>query len=240
MARRSRFDTTHWSLILAARGTDSAEASQALAELCESYWYPLYAYVRRRGYDADRAGDLTQAFFLRFLEKEYLKDVRPEVGKFRSFLLASLKHFLANEWDRSQALKRTADRNAISLDEDVAEGRYALHAVDELTPESIYERQWAMTVLERALDRMRREQESRGNRVRFEHLQQYLTSSQGEPPYREVASRLGITEGAVKTAIYRLRREFGHALRVEVSPTVQNEKEVDAELKYLLSVVSPG
>lgn len=235
----TRFQTTHWSVVLAAAEADSPASRDALATLCQAYWPPLYAFVRRRGYAPAEAEDLTQSYFARLLEKNYLGEVRAEAGRFRSFLLASVSHFLANEWDREHARKRRPDRGIISLDADEAERRYSDEPADQLTPERLYERQWAATVLGRVLEVLRDEFVSAGEWERFDRLKSYLTGSSPAAPYVEVASELGLSEAAVKTAVHRLRRRYGELLRQEIGALVQDPSEVDDELRYLLRVVAP-
>lgn len=234
MVAARRFATTRWSLVLGARDGDSAASQAALAELCESYWFPLYAFVRRQGHGPDDAADLTQGFFAKLLEKNYLQDVRPDAGRFRSFLLASLKHFIYNEWDRQQAQKRGGHVPKISLDAALAESRYAIEPVESRTPEDLYERHWALTVLQRALERLEAETPA-GKRDRFENLRPYLTGDGSDATYAEVAARLGLSEGGVKVAVHRLRHRFGAMLRQEIGETVADPQEVDDEIRHLLT-----
>lgn len=229
-----RFQTTNWNLVLAARDESSSVRREALEALCERYWYPLYACVRAWGYDPDASRDLTQGFFALCLEKGYLEDVRPEAGRFRSFLLASLKHFLSHERDKERALKRGGGSPPISLDTRTAEGRFAGELANYRTPEEVFERRWALTVLDHALDQLRLETEARGEPERFDRLKQFLTGEQPHPSYREVAAELAMTEGAVKGAVHRLRRQLGRLLREEIGETVAEVDEVDDEVRYLL------
>lgn len=230
---RRRFATTRWSQVLAAGHADTRGSREALSRLCESYWYPLYVYVRRWGYDADQAQDLTQEFFARLLEKHYLQAADPSRGRFRSFLLASLKHFLANERDRAGAIKRGGRATILPLEIESAEGRYSLELPDEETPERIYERRWALTLLERTLARLSGEFEAVGKRTLFVRLEGYLTGEQETLPYADLAFDLGMSEGAVKVMIHRLRRRFGSLLREEVGDTVSTPAEVDDEIRDL-------
>ncbi|MGH7335978.1 MAG: RNA polymerase sigma factor [Myxococcota bacterium] len=227
------FDTTHWSVVLAARDGDGSRARAALDALCAAYWQPLYAFVRRQGHGADEAADLTQAYFLRFLEKAYLDDVARERGRFRAFLLASMRHFLANEWDRKKAQRRAGDLAALSLDFLVAERNFNAEAVGERSPEAEYERRWALAVLARALVALERAEREAGREAQFAHLRVFLTES-SETPYAEIGAALGTSESAVKIAVHRLRRKFGDKLRAEVASTVEDAAEVDDELKHLL------
>jgi RNA polymerase sigma-70 factor (ECF subfamily) len=235
-ARGDRFATTHWSIVVSAGASQSPEARQALATLCENYWFPLYAYVRRRGYDSYEAEDLTQEFFLRLLAKNYLAGVDREKGKFRAFLLASLKHFLANEWNRSRTRKRGCGKAVLSLDALSAESRYRLEPADELTPEKLFERRWAIAVLDEVLARLQAEFLAlHGEQAAFNRLKQFLTAGQAPAGYSEVAATLGMTEGALKVAVHRLRRRYRQLLRDEIAQTVASPEEIDDEIHYLLS-----
>ena len=231
------FATTHWSVVLAAGHRSSSNSDQALAELCRTYWYPLYAYVRRRVEDAHEAQDLTQEFFARLLEKEYLKDVDPERGKFRSFLLAAMRHFLSKERDRARAQKRGGGRAPISLDFQAAEDRYRLEPADALTPERLYQRRWALTLLDQVVARLQQELAAAGKPALFERLKVFLTSKQDSPPYRRVADQLGMTEGAVRVAVHRLRRRYRELLKEQIAQTVGSPEEVDDELRELFAAV---
>jgi len=238
--RRTRhFATTHWSIVVAAGAEESSQRCHALETLCRTYWYPLYAYVRRRGATAEDARDLTQAFFARLLEKGTLRAADPERGRFRSFLLGSLNHFLANEWRRSQAKKRGGGRAAIPLDIHSGETRYALEPSHDLTPEKIFERRWALTVLERALAALRDEAIRAGKQDLFEHLKAYLVGETSAIPYREIGDAVGMTAGAVKTAAHRLRRQCRELIREEVAQTVADPEQVDDELRHLFTAISP-
>lgn len=221
--------------MLAAGGTDTHGSRRALAELCEAYWYPIYAFVRRQGSSAEDAADLTQGYLLQLLEKGALKGLRPEAGRFRSFLFASIKNFLSNERDRDRALKRGGGRAPFSLDAEAAESRYRIEAADDLTPEKLFERRWATTVLQRAMVRMRSEIVDVGDIARFDKLKAYLSGDGLEPAYRTVASELGMTESAVGVAVHRLRRRFGESLRAEIGETVADPREIDEEIRYLLT-----
>ncbi len=232
------FATTQWSVVLAAGRGDSTKTRQALAALCEAYWYPLYAFVRRQGYDSEQSRDLTQGYFLQLLEKDFLADVRPELGRFRAFLIVSVKHFLSNERDRERALKRGGGQAPIRLDAAEAEDRYRFEPVDALTPERLFERRWATTVLERALEGLRVESEGDGESARFGRLKPYLTGAEPASSYREAAGDLEMTEGAVKTAVHRLRKRFGELLRHEIAQTVADPRDVDGEIRYLLETMA--
>jgi RNA polymerase sigma-70 factor (ECF subfamily) len=232
-----RFATTRWSQVIAAGSGQTEDARVALARLCELYWYPLYAFVRRWGYDADQAQDLTQEFFARLLEKHYLRAADPARGKFRSFLLASLKHFLSNERDRVGAIKRGGRTTVLPLEFENAEGRYNLEPPDEETPETVYERRWALTLLGRTRVRLRAEFEASGKGALFARLEGHLTGDQEALPYAELGAALGMSEGAVKVAMHRLRRRFGALLRAEIAETVSEPAQVDDEIRELFRAV---
>ena len=238
----ARVATTQWSQVLAAKDGSDTEAQAALESLCQTYWQPLYSYVRHQGSSSDEARDLTQGFFAEFLEKDFLGGVDPDKGRFRSFLLASLRHFLSHERDRERALKRGGGTMTLSLDVEAGEAGYATRPEAATTPEQVFERRWAATVLDRAMDRVREETRESGGVTQFETLKRYLTSGEAPKPYREVARELGMTEGAVAAAVARLRRQLARCLRAEVAEIVVNPAEIDDELRHLLAVVqgSPG
>jgi RNA polymerase sigma factor (sigma-70 family) len=231
------FLTTRWTEVIQAAQTSAPGSGAALENLCGKYWYPLYAYVRREGVSPHDAQDLTQAFFARFLEKNYLAQVDRTRGKFRSFLLASLKHFLANEWDRLRAQKRGGSVQIISLDEQAAESRYLLEPRDEASAEKIFERRWALTVLETVLTRLERECADAGKADQFRHLKDHMMA-EASAPQAELARRLDMTPGALKVAIHRLRKRYRALLREEIAQTVSTPAEVDAELRHLLTVIA--
>jgi RNA polymerase sigma factor (sigma-70 family) len=235
-----RFPSTRLSLVRIACRDSSHESRQALATLCRLYWYPLYAFVRREGHNPDEAQDLTQAFFARLLEKKYLKDYEASRGRFRSFLLASLKHFLSNERDRASAQKRGGGATALSLDAVIQSGerRYSLEPRSELTPDKIFERQWALTVLDRVISRLQAEFAESGKGAQFERMKPLLAGDESRIPYAELASELNTTEGALKTAIHRLRRRYREILRDEIAQTVGHADEVQEEIRYLVSVLT--
>jgi RNA polymerase sigma-70 factor (ECF subfamily) len=232
-----RFATTHWSLVLAAGRGGTPASRQALAALCETYWYPLYAFVRRSGHQPEDARDLTQAFFTRLLEKDYLQAADPGRGRFRSFLLAAFRHFLSKERDRANALKRGGGRPAISLDLDAGESRYRLEPAHQLTPERVYDRRWALTLLDRAFQGLREEFARSGKGHLFDRLRVFLTGDDGPPAYRRVADECGISEGAVKVAVHRLRRRFRDSLLDEIGQTVADPGEADDELRHLFDAL---
>jgi RNA polymerase sigma-70 factor (ECF subfamily) len=231
---RGSFATTHWTVVLAAGRSDSTRARDAMESLCRTYWYPLYAYVRRRGYSAADAEDLTQGFLTRLLELDSLADVRRERGKFRSFLLASLNHYLSDERDRASAAKRDA-RRTISLDAQAAETRYGREPVDPLTPERLFERQWALALLETVVQRLRGEYEGAGKGELFMALRFAITGGRSEVPYGELARQLGTTEPAIRVAVHRLRRRYRQVLRNEIAQTVATPQDVEDELRSLMN-----
>jgi len=230
------FATTHWSLVVAARGA-SPVAREALAELCRLYWYPLYAYVRRRGHSADEAQDLTQEFFARLLERDDLAGLDPARGRFRAFLLAACRHFLANQNDRAQALKRGGGLRPRSLDLADADRRYAAEPSHEQTPERLFERRWALTLLDRVLQRLRQHYETAGQLVLFERLKGSL-AGETDVPHAESAAALNMTEGAVKVAAHRLRQRYRDLLRDEIARTVAEPAEVDDEVRALFAALA--
>ena len=232
-----RFATTRWSVVLAAGRESSAESEAALATLCETYWYPLYAYVRRQVHNSADAQDLTQGFFARLLEKEYLPQVERERGKFRSCLLASLRHYIINQWDRDLAAKRGGGRTHLRVDFEAGESRYRLEPVGGQTPESIFEKQWALALLDRVQEALRGEFRDAGKEDHFDRFSICLTGEPRSTSYRELAAELGTTEGAVKVAIHRLRRRFRNRLREEIAQTVASEAEIDDEIRTLFDAL---
>ena len=236
-AARHRFDETHWSLVLAAGGGDGSQARQALEKLCGAYWYPLYAFVRRRGYSAHDAQDLTQGFFARLLQKKDLAGVDRTKGRFRSFLLASLEHYLANEWDRARAQKRGGGCTLISIDDVDAEARYLGEPEGQTTAEQLFDRRWALTLLDQVLARLREEMVQAGKARQFEALKFCLTGEKAAG-YAEIGRQLGTSEGALKVAIHRLRERYRMLLRAEIANTVGSPAEVDEELRQLFAALS--
>jgi RNA polymerase sigma-70 factor (ECF subfamily) len=234
----SRFLTTHWSLILAARDRAEPGADDALGSLCALYWYPLYAYVRRRGHGADEAHDLTQEFFARVLEKDFLAGVDRGKGKFRSFLLAACNHFLANERDRARARKRGGGRPVLSLDAADAEGRYRAEPAGGLTPEKLFERRWAMALLQQVMARLREEFEAKGKGQLFDRLRGFLVGEKGGG-YRGAADELGLSEGAVKVTVHRLRQRYRELLHEEIGRTVDAPERIDEEVRHLFAALGP-
>ena len=230
------FETTHWSLVLVA-GADTSRSAKAMALLCEVYWYPLYAFVRRRGYAAADAEDLTQAFFATLLEKSTLEAADPQRGRFRAFLLTSVKNFLSNERERARAQKRGGRKLHLSLDFTDAEGRYQAEPADPMTAERLYQRRWAMTLLERVLKRLEAEYTATDQAAAFSALRDCLARERGSTPYREVARQLKISEGAVKTAVHRLRRRYRKLLEQEISHTVADAEDTQDELRELFTAI---
>jgi RNA polymerase sigma-70 factor (ECF subfamily) len=237
VAVQGNFTTTHWSVVLAAGHKSSPGAQAALERLCKIYWYPLYAYVRRRGRSAEDAQDLTQDFFARLLRKEYLRHADPERGKFRTFLLTSLQRFLINEWEKGRSQRRGGGQPVFSLDQETTEDRYQAEPSDESTPEKVFEKRWAVTVLEQVLLHLREEFTSKGKAKQFECLKDLLWGEKSSPPYAEVAAELGLTEGALKVAVHRLRQRYRELLRIEVAQTVSSPAELEEELRHLIAVI---
>ena len=235
----STFPSTAWTAVSRARSGAEPEAREALAFLCEAYWRPLYSFARRLGYTTEEAHDLTQGYFALFIEKDYLGDVRLREGRFRAFLLTSFKHFLSKERDHARALKRGGGRPLLSIDAGEAEAAHADEPLDTLDPEALFERRWALTVLERAMARLRQELVGTGRDAEFEQLEGYLTGREPKVRYQEAADRLDTTEGAVKKLVHRLRRRFGDLLREEIAATVADPADVESELRHLLSAVRP-
>jgi RNA polymerase sigma factor (sigma-70 family) len=236
--RAGRFATTRWSLVFAAGQKPDARSAEALATLCEMYWYPVYAFIRRQGCRAEEGADLTQEFFARVLEKNYLHDADPARGRFRVFLSASIRHFLSNERDRARTLKRGGHQPPISVDMEGADGTYRIEPRDDLTPEKLFDRHWALVLLERVLVRLRDTHLSAGKGETFDRLKGFLTGDSAGVPYAEVAEVLAMTEGAVKVAVHRLRRQFRDMLVQEIAETVADPADIDAEIAYLLKAVS--
>ena len=225
------FATTHWSVVVRAGDSHSPEADSAMERLCRTYWYPLYVFVRRKGNGHEDACDLTQAFFERFLEKRFLRTVEARLGRFRTFLLTSMTHFLANEWDKTQAQRRGGGARIHSLDDPTADERYHLEPVEHTTPETLFERRWAHTVLGVVLDRLAMESEEK----RFEVLKGFLLEEKGAVSYDEAAVRLGVSVAAITSAIHRMRARFRALMFEEIANTVETPEEVEAELRHLLA-----
>jgi RNA polymerase sigma-70 factor (ECF subfamily) len=234
----TQFTTTHWSVVFAARDEDSAVATDALAQFCRSYWYPLYAYVRRRGYDPHEAQDLTQEFLAELIARRDFAHVDPSKGKFRSFLLACLKHFLAKDWRDRNTLKRGGGQDFIPLDTALAEERVAAEAVCGLSPERLYDRGWATTVMEQSLEKLRQEWLISDKGPLFEELKLFLIEPVGDGSYVPVAARLNMTPAAVATMVHRLRNRYREVVRATLLHTVSTPFELDEEMRYLLEVLT--
>ena len=232
-----RFPTTRWNLVVAAGDADAPGAERALADLCEAYWYPLYAFIRRNGHDPDRALDLIQEYFARLLERRAIAAADPARGRFRAFLLADCRHFLAHQREREGALRRGGGRAVLSIDARDAEGRYRLEQSDDQTPERLFEHAWALALLASVLAGLRREYEDSGRGETFEALKGVLTAGTPSASQAEVARRLGITEAAVQVAVHRLRRRYRDAIRAAIAATVADESEVDDELRALFDAL---
>ncbi|MFO1500428.1 MAG: sigma-70 family RNA polymerase sigma factor [Verrucomicrobiota bacterium] len=233
----ARFTTTHWTLVLSSQ-SGSPQASQALEGLCRSYWPPLYGYIRRRGYSPDEAKDLTQGFFTRLLQRGDLDQVRPELGKFRSYLLASLKHYLANEWDAGQTQKRGGGQVPLAWDDEILERQYQLEAADQATPETAFERRWALSVLEQTLLRLEEECARSGKQAVFEAFKPFLSGDKTVAPQAEIAVKLGMSVSGVRVGVHRLRQRYGQLLREHIAATVTAPTEIEEEIRYFLSVLA--
>ncbi len=234
-----RFLPTRWTVILAAGRQSSAQAQEALSILCRTYWQPIYAYVRHKGHSPPDAEDLTQEFFSRLLQKHYLAGLQREGGRFRSFLLAAVNGFLANEWDKARAQKRGGGQKMLSIDRDTAESRYHLEPAHELTPERIYERQWAQALLDQVLKRLGEEYRQAGKTALFEKLSASLSQPRGAVPYAQIAREMDSTEAAIKMAVQRLRARYRELLRAEIAETVASPAEVEDEIRFLFSTFLP-
>ena len=232
------FATTRWTVVLAAGRTGTPLADDALEELCRSYWFPLYAYVRRRGHAKEDAEDLTQAFFARFLGKNYLERLSAERGRFRAFLLAALKHFLANEWDRSQRQKRGGSATHLSLDWQSADTQFDLADATSPAPDKAYDREWAMALLSKVIGHLCSEMTAAGNIAQFETLKPFLTAGKAAMPYADAAKILGLDESAVRVAVHRLRKRYRALLREEIAQTLADPSMVDEEMRVLFGAFS--
>ncbi|REJ87054.1 MAG: sigma-70 family RNA polymerase sigma factor [Planctomycetota bacterium] len=232
-----QFATTHWSLVLAAGNREHEQSHHALEALCRAYWPPLYAYVRRRVSDVHEARDLTQAFFARLLEKHYVADADPNRGRFRAFLITAFKHFLSNEWEKARAIKRGGGRRVLSLDFDSADSQVRIDPASRLTAEQQYDRQWAITLLERIMDLLETEFTRKGKANHFEALKGFIVGDHAGTTYSQVANRLGMTEAAAKKAGSRLRRRYRELLREEIAQTVSGPDEVEDELRNLFAAL---
>ena len=236
--RRAGFATTHWSLVVSAGRPDDPAAQQALSELCQTYWYPLYAYVRRRVPNVQDAQDLTQAFFAHLLEKRTIARADRTRGRFRAFLLTSLKHFLLKEWEKARAEKRGGGSPTLSLDFDSGESRYQIEPADDVTPDTLYERRWVLTLLDLVLARLRAELTEAGKGAHFKPLEPALTGEATAADYEHAAETLGVTVAAAKQEGYRFRKRYRRLFRAEVLRTVADEGEVDDEIRRMLAVLA--
>jgi RNA polymerase sigma-70 factor (ECF subfamily) len=234
----AHFATTRWSVVLAARDKASPASEDALQILCRAYWPPLYAFIRRLGNPPHDAEDLTQEFFARLLHKGWLEAVDQERGKFRTFLIMAVKRFLANEWDKTRAARRGGGQTALSLDTQLAEELYLADESATLSAELLFERRWALTLLEQAMARLRSEYEGDGRRDDFNRLKEYLTAERGGIPYGEIARVLETSEGAARVAVHRLRKRFRDVFRTTVADTVSGSEDVDAEMRFVIEVLS--
>lgn len=233
------FQTTHWSVILKV-GTNSEETQVALKSLCENYWYPLYAFVRRAGKSKEEAEDLTQEFFHRFLERDALKAANPDRGRFRTFLIASLKNFLTNEWKASQRLKRGGGREILSWEGLNAEDRFASEPRVTGSLEEAFDQQWAQTVVSNAMVKVKKDFDRDEMKERFDVLSVFLKGDRGGVSYAEAGEQLGLAESAVKSAIFRMRQRYGQAIREEVANTVESEDQIEGEIDYLIGIFNQG
>ncbi len=232
------FMTTHWSVVLAAGLGDTPQPGDALEKLCCAYWRPLYLFVRSSGYDEETAKDLTQSFFERLLEKDYVKEADATRGRFRTFLLAALKHFLANEWDRTKAVKRGGRCRFVPMETSLMEAELQRGTQRDLNPEQLFERRWAIALLDQAHQELEAEQVASGKAALYSALQVYLTGDKERPPYLTTASQLGMSVEAVRKAVERLRQRYGQLLRQAVAQTIGTPEEIDAELRHLRVVLS--
>ena len=231
------FATTHWSVVVRAGGGDSPQAAEALESLCRAYWYPLYAYVRRKGHSPHDAEDLTQEFFARLLEREYLQLADRSRGRFRTFLLTSLQRFLINEWNKANREKRGGGRRVISLDADETETRFQAEPADNRTPDRAFERRWAIVLLDQVLSLLQAEVAEDGRETLFDEIKPFLLGEENESSYAEIAKQVGMTEGNLKVTVHRLRRRYRGLLRREVSTTVDSPEVIDEEIRDLVAAL---
>jgi DNA-directed RNA polymerase specialized sigma24 family protein len=237
-AATSGFNTTSWTLVRAAAAHPNADSRDALAALCQAYWHPVYAFIRRNGYDPDQSQDLSQEFFALLLEKNYLLDADRARGRFRTFLLTAVKHFLANEWDRAHALKRGGGQTAVSIDLVEAEKWYAPAAVEQSTPESIFERRWVLSVLEHVTVKLRAEFTAIGKAEQFDKLFTFLNREPDTNRYDAVAAQMGLSAGSLRMAVHRMRKKYRKLLRAEIGATVSTPEETDEEIRFLMAALS--
>ena len=233
----SDFLTTHWSIVLRAGRADDSDAQEALAFLCQRYWYPLYLFVRQKGFDREHAEDVTQGFFARLIEKQVLERATPSRGRFRSFLLASLQNFLANEWDQTQTCKRGGGRPHLSLDVEAGERKLRVEPFHNLTPEKIFDRAWAVQLLELVVDRLRQEFTDKRKEAEFDTLQSFLAGKHADASYERTAAAMGLSPAAVRQAAHRMRKRYRELLRAEVAATVAGEDEIEDEIRGLFEAL---
>ena len=238
--RQPAFVTTHWSAVIRAGRNDTTHARDALSRLCQTYWYPLYVYVRKRGHSPEDAKDLTQEFFSRLLARNWFGCADPQKGRFRSFLLSAMNHFLADEWDKARAQKRGGGVPAVPLQIDAAETRYCHEPADNVTPEQTYERRWAVELLAGVLNRLKDEYERDSKGALFAALNPCLVGERTAQPYARLAKSLSVTEGTVKAAVHRMRQRYRQLLREEIANTVASDDEVDEEMRHLSTVLARG
>jgi len=235
---QAAFVTTHWSVVLTAGRSDTTRAHAALSRLCETYWYPLYAFIRRQGHNPHDAQDLTQEFFARLLAGNWVGDADRTKGHFRTFLLVALKRFLVNEWGRLRAQKRGGAHTHIPLDTEFAERRYQIEPEAGVSADKVYERRWALTLLDQTMSRLRQEFTDAGKLDEFEHLKVFLTVDRGGIAYADIAAQTGMNEGTVRVAVHRLRRRFREVFREEIAQTVASPDEIEAEIRHLVSLLA--
>ena len=232
------FATTHWTVVLAAGQRHTPQSDGALEELCRTYWFPLYAYVRRRGHTKEDAEDLVQAFFARFLEKNYLAGLNAERGRFRAFLLASLKHFLINEWKKARRLKRGGGEKLLALDWETADTQFQVAATDEPSPDKAFDREWALALLAKVIERLQQECAAEGKAQLFAQLKIFLTAGKGALSHADAAKNLNLDETTVRVAVHRLRKRYRVLLRKEISQTLTDESQVEEEMRALFGAFS--
>lgn len=238
VARPAAFVTTHWSVVLTAGNSDTTRARAALGRLCQTYWYPLYAYVRGRGHSAHDAQDLTQEFFAQFLERQAVAAANPERGRFRSFILTAMNHFLISEWTKARAQKRGGGQQIISMDLEAAEERLHLEPADQATPDKIFEKQWALTLLSEVLNRLEVEYRREGKDKLFAALKETLMGSRETQPYEELAAKLDMNAGAIKVAVHRIRKRYRELIRAEIANTLDPSQDIDKEMRHLFSALT--
>lgn len=236
--QEAAFVTTHWSVVLTAGRTDTTRARHALSKLCQTYWNPLYAHVRRRGYAMHDAQDLTQEFFAQLLERESLQSADPQRGRFRSFILTALNHFLINQWNKNHARKRGGHAQIFSIDLAAAEEWLAGEPAGQLSPDKAFEKQWALTLLHEVVNRLEMEYQREGKKDLFSALSQSLASPRESQPYAELAATLKMTEGAVKVAVHRMRKRYRELIRDEIAHTVDSTQDIDGEMRHLFRALT--